>query len=206
MLEVMTPSPCRVCGEVGHQASSEGWCPICLSELPRSPWRVPGPGILNGVWVYEAYSSPFGALLRQGKYTPDPQVMVELGVILGRAARFLPVEVECVVPTPQSFLGSCKRGMSPVKVLARAVARHLSVPIDNCLTRQPGPPQASVQRHERLSNVLTQMSAHRAPQSRKILLLDDVYTSSATAQACAWALKQQGAAEVYLLAAISPVL
>jgi ComF family protein len=95
-----------------------------------------------------------------------------------------------------------KRGFNQAELLAREIARRWSVPVRNLVHRAKATaPQAGLTNAKRRANV---NGAFRVPrpasvQGLRILLVDDVMTTGATASACARALKQAGAARVALL-------
>jgi len=87
------------------------------------------------------------------------------------------------------------RGFDHGRLLARAVARELGRPSRKLLVRAlDGPRQADVGFDERRTNVLGRFRAR--PTRGSVLLVDDVYTTGATANACAMALRAAGADRV----------
>ena len=88
-----------------------------------------------------------------------------------------------------------RRGFDHCELVARAVARDLGVGAVGLLTRRhEGPRQADVPVALRRSNVARRFDAR--PVHGGVLLVDDVYTTGATAEACALALRRAGAESV----------
>ena len=88
-----------------------------------------------------------------------------------------------------------RAGFDQAELLARGVARRLRVPVRRVLTRAgEGPRQADVPLDERRDNVRDRFASGSI--RGRVLLVDDVYTTGATAEACSNVLLQAGADSV----------
>ena len=93
------------------------------------------------------------------------------------------------------------RGFNQADLLARGIARRIlaDIPVLPALRRlRPTATQAGLSNSARRKNVVRAFRS-RSVQGQRILLIDDVMTTGATAAACALALKQGGARRVCLL-------
>jgi predicted amidophosphoribosyltransferase len=98
-----------------------------------------------------------------------------------------------VPPDADRFL---KRGHHPAETLARTLASRWELAADALLVRpRSSPPQRGLGLAERRRNVRGAFRAYRRVPTR-VALVDDVYTSGATAAAAASALRKAGARHV----------
>jgi predicted amidophosphoribosyltransferase len=127
--------------------------------------------------------------------------------------RFAPVAAELVferVPRPAADVityippdgdRSVKRGHQPARDLAAALGERWSLPVPSLLERaRPVARQTSLSRAERRRNVrgaFRVAAAARVPPA--VVLVDDVYTTGATADAAAAALRAAGAGHVVVV-------
>jgi predicted amidophosphoribosyltransferase len=89
-----------------------------------------------------------------------------------------------------------ERGHVPAARLAEALGVLWDVPVQPLLERaSPTPRQAGLPRRDRLTNVRWAFRASGIPPP-DVALVDDVYTTGATAAACARALRRAGARRV----------
>ena len=119
------------------------------------------------------------------------------GWAAGVVADTLPLPlVDCVTYVPADAERRLKRGHHSAERLARLLARRWELPVEALLRRTRSlPRQRGLDQVERRRNVRGAF----APQTtvpRRILLVDDVYTTGATANAAASALRAGGAATV----------
>jgi ComF family protein len=106
--------------------------------------------------------------------------------------------VGTVVPVPMRRLKLLfERGYNPAELLAHRLARELGCPARRWLAQvRPTPSQTSLSGPERRRNP---RGAYRARRARgRVLLVDDVLTTGATAGECSKALLRAGATAVYL--------
>jgi len=110
-----------------------------------------------------------------------------------------PPEVDVVTfvpPDPDRWL---KRGHHPPRQLAEQLAEHWDLPLAGPLRRcRAARRQRGLSRAERRRNVAGVFAA-RGPVPHSIVLVDDVYTSGATANAAASALRKAGARRVEIV-------
>jgi predicted amidophosphoribosyltransferase len=114
-----------------------------------------------------------------------------------------------VVPVPIHPVKYFLRGFNLPALVGRAFARRAGWPFAPLVLRRcPGAtPQAGSRLKDRRENV---RDAFRVPAGvrppSEVLILDDVYTSGATAAACACALKTAGARHIVVLTVARTVL
>ncbi len=113
-------------------------------------------------------------------------------------------DIALVVPVPLHWLKHQLKGTNPAEQLAQHVARALEKPCRPRALRRARwtRTQTTLSAQRRLQNVKGAFIAKRQlVADRSILLVDDVLTSGATADACARALTAAGARRVIVLAA-----
>ena len=112
-------------------------------------------------------------------------------------------EADAIVPVPLHALKLWTRRFNQAAALARAIARRTGKPFEPALLARVKATRSQVglSREQRAQNV---QGAFRAPpgarvKGRRIVLVDDVLTSGATANAAARALLRAGAVQVDLI-------
>jgi ComF family protein len=148
-----------------------------------------------------AYAPPFDAIIQRFKYQGRPDLARGLASLL----RFAPIGPgDLVVPVPLHPKRLAERGYNQAALLAGALARPNGARVGaRALTRMRDTPhQASLARAERLANVSAAFRARQpaAVRGRRVVLVDDVVTTGATAAACIRALRGAGADVCMVLA------
>lgn len=106
-----------------------------------------------------------------------------------------PPDAELITFVPADRDRRLRRGHHPAERLARALGPRWELPVRPLLRRmRSAPRQRGASLLERRRNVRGAFAA--APSPRKVCLVDDVYTSGATANAAALALRKAGARQV----------
>lgn len=106
---------------------------------------------------------------------------------------------EALVPVPGDPERAAERGDVPARSLAAALARLWSLPVLDVLERTKTlPRQRGLSLEERRRNVRESVVARSAVPSA-VVVVDDVYTTGATADACARACRCAGARAVHVV-------
>ena len=114
------------------------------------------------------------------------------------ADELAPAAVDCVTFVPPDRGRLLRRGHHPAETLARELALRWSIDAEELLRRaRRVPPQRGLSSAERRKNVAGAFEARAPPCS--ILVVDDVYTTGATANAAASALRAAGAQRVEIV-------
>jgi len=187
-----TPAPrCARCGEPGR--FDGGACPRCAA-------RPPG---------FHAAFAPFehaGAVARaihRFKYEDHPELAKGLAHLVAMAARD---EVDtalpgALVPVPLHTARFRERKFDQATLLAVELAKLLQRPLEDAwLTRvRATERQVGLSDAQREANVQGAFTATANAKGHDLVLVDDVFTTGATARAAAKALLDAGAAKVTVL-------
>lgn len=220
--DLLLPPACPVCGESGN-----GLCPLCDANLqrrlepgcPRCGELVIAAGEACGSDHGELrhllhlvaplrFAGTGGALVRRFKLDADPAA----GQWLARAmaGAWAPFHRGAwrhavLVPVPLHRTRAAERGFDQAEWLARAVASRLGLDVaPNVLARRRATlPQGDPRVLSRSANIEGAFAVVRASRiaGRRVVLVDDVFTSGATMRSCAAVLRAAGALETVALTA-----
>ncbi len=223
--DLLLPHVCTACGR--DVPTSEGLCASCserlltLVALPYCPrcGATVGPNIPvreDGCWAcghvlprfakvirLGPYAHPLRGLVGRLKYHNRDAVAGRLGDMLAHA-----VESHCpdenfdvIVPVPMYWRRRLQRGYNHSAVLAGVLGRRLKIPVGEELRRTRNtPPQVRLSRTRRIENVKGAfvVKSKRYVAAARVLLIDDVTTTGATANESARTLLAAGASSVHL--------
>ncbi len=149
-----------------------------------------------------SYEGPVRSLLHALKYQSVKAIGVYCGQLLFYTASIPSVNLVTAVPLHRDR--QRWRGFNQSQVIAETLAKLLNVPYSNLLERHCfSKTQASLSDPQaRLQNVagsfkLSSSLINSDLNQEKILLIDDVTTTGATLNECAFVLKNAGATAVY---------
>lgn len=205
-LELLFPPRCAGCGRVDAD-----WCETCQRELDRSLFDLRSQPLppLAAIASTGIHEGKLQAAIHGLKYAGALSTAAPLAERLVRALDTLGWQVDVIMPVPLHQRRQNERGMNQAEKLSFFVAERLNITYNATTLHRlrDTPPQVGLNRQQRQANVRGAFSAS-APISGVVLLVDDVFTTGATLQACAHAVREAGAAQVYGLtvsAARSPL-
>lgn len=178
---------CPVCGDPGVEG--EGACLACRTSPP--PWRA--------ATSYGPYQGLLRELVLDLKHHRRDELAAPLAALQLQAWRRAGwPRPGLVVPVPMPWLRKLHRGFNHADLLARSLARSIGAPVANPLGRRGLRRQVGRGRRARLTVGPSAFTARTAVSGR-IVLVDDVFTTGATAAACTLSLRAAGAEEVFVL-------
>jgi len=216
LLDLCYPPSCAACGEGLISSAQEPFCPTCADAVDPVPGGCrrcgrPGPDPTCGACLAAPpsftscraaglFGGPLADAVHALKYRDRPALARPLGGWLARTVA-LPAGA-AIVAVPLGRRRRLSRGYDQAALLARALSRASGLPLLSLgLERvRETRPQVGGSRAERLANVRGAFRAGPAVRGRDLVLVDDVVTTGATAEAAARALLDAGARSVSVVA------
>lgn len=102
---------------------------------------------------------------------------------------------DIIVPVPIHKKRKQKRGYNQSELITRIISKHTGIPTQNLLLKvQNNLPQSSLNKKERMINIKNVYKAKKSKniKGKKVLLVDDIFTTGNTANECAKELKKVG--------------
>ncbi len=222
LLDGFYPRRCVGCGRF----SREPFCTLCLDLLPRVyPPTCPRCGAPMGDlpdcaycqgYTYRfdravcagLYAGPLRRAVINLKFHRWLRAVEPLSALLVEAlscpenASLL--EADGLMPVPIHPRRRAQRGFNQAEEIAQMVSQQIGIPLMKGLVRRQfyRRPQVGLTGARRWENVqgAFEVACPELIRGKRILLLDDVFTTGSTFDACADVLKQAGAVEVLALA------
>jgi len=226
LVALVFPEECRVCGRPLHRISRVPVCGTCLN-LPvpfdaehfcircRTPFRNRFPLDEEGVcglcrtgargfdaaYTFGAYDGALRELIHLLKYG---RIRTLARPLANHLVASLPLNerFDAIVPMPMHWTRLWQRGFNQARLLAEEIGRRRGIPVIRAVRRRrQTAPQAGLSHARRRANVAGAFAPVQEKQVRgkRLLLVDDVMTTGATASACGLALKSVGADYVAVL-------
>jgi len=223
VVDIVYPPSCIACLAAVQQSAA--LCTACWSVMPFierpfcerlgtpfehdlgpglvSPEAIANPPVYGRARAVARFEDgPARQLVHRLKYGDRAELAAPMGRWMARAAAELLPGADLLVPVPLHRHRLFQRRFNQAALLAQAVSGLSGVPSDPLVLRRvrPTTPQVGLSRAQRADNV--QGAFRVAPedrpkvQDRKIVLVDDVMTSGATANAASRVLLRAGAASV----------
>ena len=191
---------CMGCGD--QTGCREEWiCPACRKRLTELYLGAvpPLPG-LDGMAFACVYARPATGLVQRMKYGELYGLAEFMAGEMASAFEGLqPTGAEAVTFVPMYPARERARGYNHARKLAEALSRRMNLPVMDALDRvRDTPQQARLDDRARRENVRGAFALKVPVEGMRLILVDDVCTTGATAQGCADALKAGGARAVYL--------
>ncbi|MCB8823087.1 ComF family protein [Microvirga rosea] len=226
LLGLLYPPTCIACGaatDAPHGLCAACWSGIAFIEKPYcerlgtpfavdlgqpllSPAAIADPPVFGRARAVARYEGTASALVHRLKYGDRPELARAMGVMMARSGAELLRDADVIVPVPLHRWRLWRRRFNQAMALSTVIARAGRISCDPFLLARvkrtrPQVGLTRVQRQDNLQGAFRVPAAAKAQlQGRRVLLVDDVLTTGATANAAARVLIRAGAASVDVLA------
>ncbi len=206
--QLFFPKTCPVCQHRMQGKGEKYICINCASQLPLYPIRQTDDNEpLRLAWsaapfehgiclLYYRHHSLFHQILTRIKYLGSSELATEMGrwAAAELAVQLKSIQPDALVPVPLSQEREKQRGYNQARLLAQGMSEVSGIPMAELIVRDDArQAQASLNKKERAHNV---MDIYRATvptqwKGKRLMLVDDVFTTGATICACANAILQE---------------
>ena len=223
--ELLYPETCIVCHRISGKKKEEKMCSECrkqnsqieeprckrcskpVTELERELCEDCGGHtfyVESGFALYP-YNDWMKKAVRNIKYQGEQAGLLYFGNQMAeRYESWLrKISPDVILPVPVHWKKLRFRGFNQAAGLARVIGEKLDIPVreDTLIRTENTSPQKGLGRTERMKNLQRGFSVceEKNVRFRDILLVDDIYTTGATLEACGRVLKQAGSGRIYFL-------
>jgi len=222
LLDAAYPPQCVACRSITAQPAT--LCPACWRAMPfisrpfcerlgapfavdiggplLSPAAIADPPVFNRARAVAHFDGAARDLVHKLKYGDRQELAIAMGGMMASAAADLWPGAQVLVPVPLHWTRLWQRRFNQAAALADAIGRSVALPVDPALLRRRKRTlrQVGLTRAQRQDNLqgafVVTAQARLAVKGLRIVLVDDVLTTSSTANAAARVLLRAGAANV----------
>lgn len=208
-LQLVYPAHCPGCGkDVAQQGQ---WCSLCWNRVwhPRALNHGPAIRYIDGCYCLVDYRGAVRHVLHDLKYKRAKRQATACQSFLMQFPWMQRIRrTDVVVPVPLAPEKKNERGFNQVELIFRSWAETHWQWADGLQRIRHTETQWQLSRDARSRNVKRafEVKGSFSARQKHILLVDDIYTTGMTMDACARALKEKGAASVTGLVIASDAL
>lgn len=195
ILDLIFPPRCEVCRKSGPEAM----CQDCFLEI-----KFMKPHL--GIHSVSTYEGSLKEAIHRFKFKNRKRLADPLGLLVVNYLSHIPSlnmkELDAIVPVPLHDKRLRERGFNQVDLVAHIINKYFGVPILSALERiKNTKAQFDLKREERFNNIkgAFQIKPDCDVFDKRLLLLDDIYTTGATITECSKCLRDAGAKRVEIL-------
>lgn len=222
-IDLIFPRRCPICHEIVTPAG-DLTCPSCLKKIHfiRSPvCKKCGKEVSNveKEYCYDCFkhkrSYDYGlSLLRYDELTKSSMAAIKYknkteyldfyseAIWRYYQKQLMAMNIDIIVPVPIHRKRRRERGFNQAEILAVKIGAFMGLPVvrDGLVRTKNTDPQKKLTSQERLRNLSHAFQQNNAAVAgKRILLVDDIYTTGSTVEACSRALKEGGAANIFVI-------
>jgi ComF family protein len=185
-LHFITPPYCDLCGNPGVLGLRD-LCHSCRLQTPLFNRH-------RALWEYGTVSRRIIFGLKHGRQRYLANLLAPWIVPI-----ILQHPVDCLIPVPLHQNRLAGRGFNQAAILATEIGRLTGIPVKlQGLTRPlKAPSQGRFSAQQRRENVMGAFESRRSWDGQSVLLIDDVFTTGSTLNACTYALREAGAHHIH---------
>lgn len=206
LIYLIFPPLCPVCREIVDERGE--LCENCAKKIFRLNYIEDRPAILKKVFCITKYREGSQKMLHKIKFDRDLKFLPTMKKILNSAAKnpelknFLSlIDVATIVPLHEERFS--ERGYNQTDLIFKDFFMAQNISVENFLIRTKSTQKLfnlnADERKKVLENAFSAVE-NIDVKNKKILLVDDIFTTGATTSECAEVLKNLGAKEVFVLA------
>ncbi|ODC01154.1 hypothetical protein A3197_01330 [Candidatus Thiodiazotropha endoloripes] len=217
LLKHIYPQNCLLCGaDADHRRRfcdpcyqslpfNRHACPRCALPLPPDAAAETRCGAcLNSELPYAScqtalrYEAPSNHLIAQLKFRHQLHLTIPLARLIIDRLGELQNPPDLLLPMPLHQQRMRQRGFNQAQELARVVAKHYRIPLEDRLVKRTRNTKAQSDLNERLrrNNLRHAFRVYGSLRGSRVAILDDVITTGSTINEMSKALKRCGAAEI----------
>lgn len=195
VLDALFPARCLLCGQPSGNGVAA--CAGCLADLPWLEFGPPALSCFAEVRSALTYEYPVDRLIAAAKFGRQVAVARGLGQLLAWRMPPVPEAPDAVVPVPLHWRREAERGFNQAEEIALPLCQQRGWPLRTGLCRRvrATPEQSALGaalRRSNLQGAFALADAASAARCRHVLVVDDVLTTGATAEAVAHAFQAAG--------------
>ena len=197
---------CLFCGKTVEVGSPYDLCRECSEKLAENKVELSPHSFPDSVSLFR-FEDPLRRALHRFKYRGNRQMGIYCGERLAEYYLRTDHRADVVTCVPRAKDG-LPRMYNQSWVIAKAMAKKLNLPLDGKLLSKRSGGLTQIQCPTTLARERNAQKLYRTGPSKRdltgkrVLLVDDLYTTGATARVCSHLLKTRGAEEVYIYTAL----
>jgi len=219
LLNLIFPPKCVFCGGLLKAGDSDETCLSCRQSLPYCMKQ--GVGEIDGESSDFHFTRAVAAFVYKGYVTDSIYRFKERGCRWHAKtyAKYLKyavehyygdVEFDYIVSAPMTKKKLAARGYDQTRLISEHLSREMKIPyLPGAMTKvRETQKQQGLSQQERKCNLagVFEVAKPQEIEDKTLLLIDDVFTTGATAEECSYALLAAGASKVYVATVATTLL
>lgn len=203
ILDEIFPPICGIC----HKWEKQGICPECYQMIRKMlVCKIQNQDEQKQYYKKQMFLFPYEGLIRDllisykfGEQSYLYHTFAEIIVKDKKICRFLK-SYDIIIPVPVHRKRKWERGYNQTELIAKKVGKALEIEVETktLIKTKNIKPQSSLTKEQRIKNIQNVYAITNMQKvvDKKILILDDIYTTGSTVRECSKTLQEAGAKEI----------